>query len=302
MKKMYSFIVSMFLLFTIPVGAETRKYETDKFKEYWYAGKAEITSYELDQARYGEVHDGYAVLVFVTEDFSKKKHVKLDNPSEAGEDAVKVMKLNLIKKFNTGIYRYSIMESIFTPVKFDLYPHTLKLTMSSQEWCGHVFTQFNLNGDKYDVQSFSYFESEGDEKFSVDKTFLEDEIWTRIRLNPDNLPSGKIKIIPGLIFSRLKHRDLQVKEAQASLYTSPKSEDTMVYSLNFPLSNREFRIYFKKEFPHEIISWEEEYISGFGDDAIPRGSRAEKKKTLMIDYWNKSSLNDVGLRERLGID
>ena len=34
--------------------------------EYWYAGEAEITSYELNQARYGEIHKGKAVTVFVT--------------------------------------------------------------------------------------------------------------------------------------------------------------------------------------------------------------------------------------------
>ncbi|MEM1407815.1 MAG: septum formation inhibitor Maf, partial [Bacteroidota bacterium] len=42
-----------------------------EFNNYWYAGKAEITSYELKQSRYGEVHDGEAVLIFVTEPFSK---------------------------------------------------------------------------------------------------------------------------------------------------------------------------------------------------------------------------------------
>ena len=32
------------------------------FKEYWYAGNAEITSYKLTQARYGELREGKAVL------------------------------------------------------------------------------------------------------------------------------------------------------------------------------------------------------------------------------------------------
>ncbi|MDP7238046.1 MAG: hypothetical protein QGI34_15090, partial [Candidatus Latescibacteria bacterium] len=40
------------------------------FGDYWYQGKAEITSYTLKQARYGEIHDGHVVLIFVTEDFS----------------------------------------------------------------------------------------------------------------------------------------------------------------------------------------------------------------------------------------
>ena len=46
----------------------------EKFAKYWYKGKAEITSYKLQQARYGEMYEGTAVTIFVTEDFSNKKH------------------------------------------------------------------------------------------------------------------------------------------------------------------------------------------------------------------------------------
>jgi hypothetical protein len=53
-----------------------------KFNEYWYAGKAEITSYTLTQVRYGEIHTGIAVNIFVTEDFLPKKQVKADYPNK----------------------------------------------------------------------------------------------------------------------------------------------------------------------------------------------------------------------------
>ena len=52
--------------------------EDNQFKEYWYQGKAEITSYDLEQARYGELHKGHAVLVFVTEEFRLKKIERLE--------------------------------------------------------------------------------------------------------------------------------------------------------------------------------------------------------------------------------
>ena len=60
---------------------------------YWNQGKAELTSFELQQARYGELHPGSAVLIFVTEPFSKTKQVKLDDPRRAPDDAVEVLKL-----------------------------------------------------------------------------------------------------------------------------------------------------------------------------------------------------------------
>jgi len=74
---------------------------SQEFKDYWYAGEAEITSYELEQARYGEIRNGHAVLIYVTEDFLPVEQVKADtrNPEN-----ISVLKLNATKKFNTGIY------------------------------------------------------------------------------------------------------------------------------------------------------------------------------------------------------
>jgi len=55
----------------------------------------------LEQARYGEIHKGRAVTIFVTEPFSKSKQVKLDDYKAAGDDRANVMKLNMTKNFNT---------------------------------------------------------------------------------------------------------------------------------------------------------------------------------------------------------
>lgn len=85
------------------------------FGDYWHQGLAEVSGYTLKQARYGEMHEGDAVLVFVTEDISKNKQVKLDDPAAAGDDRLPVLKLNALKRFNTGIYTYSLMQSVFTP-------------------------------------------------------------------------------------------------------------------------------------------------------------------------------------------
>ena len=97
------------------------------FARYWYDGNAEISSYTLTQNRYGELHEGKAVLVFVTEDFSKQKQVKLDHPEKAGADKLPVLKMNFSKNFLTGIYPYSILNSVFTPVDLS---GTVKTTCS----------------------------------------------------------------------------------------------------------------------------------------------------------------------------
>ncbi|HEY6064603.1 MAG TPA: hypothetical protein VIY96_00515, partial [Thermoanaerobaculia bacterium] len=87
----------------------------DPFGRYWYQGKAELTRYKLDQARYGEMHPGEAVLIFVTEPFLPDRQVKLErgDPSRG----VTVLKLNFVRKFFTGMYPYSLMTSTFTPVE-----------------------------------------------------------------------------------------------------------------------------------------------------------------------------------------
>ncbi len=78
-----------------------------------------MSTYDFLQNRYGEERTGEAILVFVTEDFSASKQVKLDNSAEAGKDKVPIMKLNHIRRFVTGIYDYSMTLSVFTPVDFN---------------------------------------------------------------------------------------------------------------------------------------------------------------------------------------
>ena len=183
---------------------------SNDFKSYWYQGNAEITSYQLKQARYGETHKGHAVLIFVTENISTKTQVKTDDPEEV---VTPVLKLNFTKKFNTGIYPYSMMTSSFLPVD-NLNKHALKITTSSQEWCGHTYTQLNNRNKKYDVVSHSYFDDEGDQKFSLVENWLEDEIWTKMRVNPDLLPTGKVMMIPATFYVRLMHKELKAYQTR----------------------------------------------------------------------------------------
>ena len=93
-------------------------------QSYWYAGTGELNHYDLEQMHYGEKRIGEAVLVYVTEDFLVGKQVK----KEYGDLlSVSVLKLNMTKKFITGIYDYSLMTSIFTPMEYTKYPATLKI-------------------------------------------------------------------------------------------------------------------------------------------------------------------------------
>ena len=108
------------------------------FNSYWYSDKAEIRTYQLNQARYGEMHQGTATLIFVTEPFLNKKGVKPDN-YKTTKSKTQVLKMNFLKKFGTGIYPYSMMLSTFTPIADA--QGVLKANVTGQEWCGHIFSQ-----------------------------------------------------------------------------------------------------------------------------------------------------------------
>lgn len=266
---------------------------TSEFADYWYAGKAELVSYNLKQARYGEVHEGKAVLIFVTEPFSKKKQVKLDNAASAGEDNQTVLKLNFTKKFNTGIYPYSMMLSAFTPVELNKYPNTPKVTMSSQEWCGHVYSQMNLKKNNYEVSSYSYFEQEGDVNIEVPKTILEDEIWNRIRLDYKSLPTGEFEIIPGLFYTRLLHKNLKSVKVTGEL---KEGENENTYTLTYP--ERTLSIRFEDKFPYKILGWEETF-NGIGNSKAVNSATIDR--TLNIDYWSRHNNKDSYLRDSLNL-
>lgn len=262
---------------------------TSQFKEYWYSGKAELNSYTLKQSRYGEIRDGEVVLVFVTEPFSLSKQVKLDNPQDAGEDNVSVLKLNNIRKFTTGIYDYSIVTSSFTPVDSKNYPHTLKLNTSIQEWCGHTFTQLNLEEENYNFQQFSYFESDGDTQKTIPAALLEEELMTHIRLNNGQLPLGEIDLIFSTIYSRFGYHDLKPTKAKISKTAS----DTVInYSIAYLNYDRKLSIAVEKEFPYKILSWTE-------DDGDGLLTEAQLKKSINEPYWSQKSLDDEAKRKEL---
>ena len=275
---------------------------TDKLSDYWYQGKAEITSYSLLQNRYKDVHPGSAVLVFVTEDFLTDKQVKNDNYTNP--NSIPILKMNRVEAFPTGLYDYHIMTSTFTPAEPAVNPNTLKVTNSTTEWCGQVFTQLNYNKGYYKSQSFSYFENEGDQSTKVKAALLEDEILNRIRINPQALPTGKVDMLPSTTYIRLTHKPFEKVTATNTMAAYEgdefEGEELMVYTIEYPSFDRVLEIVFEREAPYEIAGWKDTYPSMF--DRQPRSSIAKRKKSLMNAYWSKNSLSDMALRAELGLD
>lgn len=270
---------------------------SDLFHNYWYAGDAELSTYHIKQARYGEIHEGISTLIFVTEPFLPQKQVKADRPES---NDLSVLKLNMTKKFYTGIYPYSLMSSIFFPVYFP-EEHAVKISTSSQEWCGHTYTQLNHRNQKFEIHQNSYFQTEADTHFHLPLAHLEDELWLKIRINPEILPLGEISIVPSFLYIRLLHRPLQVYQAIAS---KEKSENALLtqYKIYYPELERTLVIVYQTNFPHSVESWTETYKSGWGESAKILTSTATKIKTLKYRYWQLNHVADSVYRKELGIN
>lgn len=274
------------------------------FKEYWYAGKAELSRYKLQQRRYGEMREGNAIMVFVTEPFLVNSQVKKERRTD--EASTKVLKLNLTKDFVTGIYDYHMMTSVFDPVNRKGFDGPLKMTTSSQEWCGQSFMQLNDREGSYQVEGRSYFQDEGDVDSTIEDVLLEDEIWTRIRLGPDRLPMGTYSLFPSGMSIRLMHQGLGTRKAELAKF-GLREKDSIYpgkelagYKVHYQDPERILRIFYENEFPHRIAGWEEHRVQENGEKLLR--VRAVRTHQIRSPYWEKNGTKHRKLRKKLGLE
>ena len=140
--------------------------ESPDFWGHWGDGNAEISGYALQYPRYGQVREGTAVTIFVTEDFAESVKVKHEDPTRDRSDVHPVMKLNWIQDFPTGVYDYSLMTIAFV----NLTKHQslsrgapTKISFSSQEWCGHFYAQLAFDKERTLFTSHSKLDVEADQ-------------------------------------------------------------------------------------------------------------------------------------------
>lgn len=209
-------VLSGLALLGLPACAQTPAWSPpaydETFRANWHDGKAELATYDLVYPRYGVMRKGTAVAVTVTEPFRWEPRVKAD---AAGNGSFNVVKLNLSEDFPTGVYDYNLMTSVFVaaePVEGLPAGAAVKLTFSSQEWCGQVWQQavFGTKGVAHEHRS--YFEKEADENRQLPgkSGFLAEDalfLWARGLAGPA-LADGESIELPlyrSAAVSRLRH-------------------------------------------------------------------------------------------------
>lgn len=271
----------------------------DAFESHWRDGQAEIDGYRLVVSRYGQERVGTAVMIFVTEPFNAVKRVKEDRPPHNSRDTVDVLKLNLVRDFQTGIYDYNTMASVFVRAS-DFVP--LKVSFSSAEWCGHVYAEMIFREKQIRGMNVSYFE---DESGPIDLPrprggITEDELFIALRgLRGDFLPAGESRTapyLPGLFFARLSHEPLGWTLAAIS-------RDAAVHSVAVPAGTfecmrydvgidggRRGQFFIEAAYPHRIVKW-----------SLPPDVNGELTGSTRLPYWklnqegDESYLNEIGL-------
>lgn len=274
------------------------------FWGWWGDGRAELSSYKTKTQRYGELREGYAVLVFVTEEISRKTRIKVESEAIPAGERVPVMKLNHVVKFPTGIYDYSLLTSIFSSIESEFGRpafEPLKISFSAQEWCGHVFQMLIPQRDQVELTLHSYFQSEGDQKRTIKlpaNAAFEDNfpIWIR-ELKGEVLAAGQrrtLQILPSAWASRSGHQHL---EFQAGAIIKEEGEAVKLGEGNTPswrwtwqVGNRTETYWVEKAYPHRILKWQSS-----------DGGEGELIKTLRLPYWQLHDNDDLAYREQLEI-
>jgi hypothetical protein len=274
----------------------------DGFWKHWGDGKAELDGYSLKQPRYGELRDGTAVLVFVTEDMSQSLRVKADPGKHPRDDVHPVLKLNAIRAFQTGIYDYKVMTSVFARTEAAFAVD--KVTFSSTEWCGQVWMEWIPDGQEMRGALHSYFDGEADRQLALGLPpggVMEDALPILVRgLRGDLLAPGEARTVPFLFSSlraRLEHK-AQHDWGEAVLRRS--KSDAAVHTTLGEL--RAFTITVAEKggvtttwtiesaAPHRILAWQ-------GSD----GEEARITGSTRLAYWQLNHLGDERYRKQLGL-
>lgn len=266
------------------------------FWAHWGDGQAEMSAYRLKQPRYGAVRDGRAVLIFVTEDFSDALRVKSETGERPPEDVYPVLKLNHVRDFQTGIYDYNVMTSSFVRVRHG-WP-LVKVSFSSQEWCGHVYQQLVPREGRATLTWHSYFEREADGERVLSEPeggIHGDTIPMRIRAwLGEWLAPGESRSVPWLptsLDARLRHQPQEWGRARVSRAASS-------HTVEVPAGRFEVEDWVVAVEGAETTTWWVESgspwrVVGWSRDD---GERGELLGSERIAYWK---LNQPGGEERL---
>ena len=270
------------------------------FWDAWGDGNAELSSYRATTGRYGALRPAELVLIYVTEPHDRRTWIKDDDVQ--GDARVPVLKLNQSLKFQTGIYPYSVMTSVFAPAdqwggeRFS----PARITLSAQEWCGHVFHAVMPGRSSFRSTLLSYFAGEGEATRTVEApagTLYEDALLIQLRELDGPFNGGRSwqgSLVPSLWSRRTAHTDLVTVPA-----TLTRADTVRADSAGAPQPVTRFRLAYtsftrtfdvEKAAPRRILGW-----------TTSTGETAALSGTARLPYWKLHDPGDESSRARFGL-
>lgn len=291
--------VAAFALASCGAASGPKSEAPPEFWSRWGDGRAEVAAYRLVQPRYGELRHGQAALIFVTETFTAAQGVKSDG---GHADEFPVLKLNETRRFQTGIYDYSALMSAFVPLDGRLpRGQAAKLTLSVQEWCGHVFDLVRVDGRRLRRTLHSYFDGEADREQALsvpEGVVFADALPILVRgLAGEFLPPGgraEISLLPRLLDGRFQHMvDLQFGVAtisrSAATETAPTGGQAWLWTVEEPEG-----------------CWARYWVEAGGEGRLLAWRRSDGEEGVLVGnerlpYWQLNKEGDEAVLDRLGL-
>ena len=241
----------------------------------WNDGQAEVSIYDARDLKYGVPRSSRAVLIVVAEDLLRDRLVKADRP--AGEPATRrVLKLNHVRSIPTGAYTYQQMLSVFAGAD---RLETVKLTMTSHEWCGNSFAEWR--SDRGSLMIRSYFETPGDADvpLAAEGAVFYDALPLTLRgLDFERTRGGALRVIDTVFTS--KPAAPAVSEGRLEVARSGEGADA-AYRVTLRRGERTDAFEFETKFPHRLLRW---------DRADGGSLRLTDSKRFR--YWEKNAPGD----------
>ena len=285
------------------VLAWSARADENLFWKQWGDGQAEVSAYDLAMPRYKELRRGVAVSIFVTESFSNTLRVKADPGKHPASDIVPVMKLNLMKDFQTGIYDYHDMLSAFgalAPANGLAAGVLTKTVYSRQEWCGSTFNMALLDKSRVKIATHSYFDGEGDQQRELamqPNAMTEDGLWFWARgWAQPVLGPGEVKAVPMLTSAEpgqgmLQWTNVQLKRAPLTkkIAVDGQTLDADLYTAQVMNGVRK-DFYVERGGQRRILRWD-----------FSTGERGQLIKSARLKYWELNGKGGEAALKQLGV-
>jgi len=282
------------------------------FESHWQDGRAELAGYRYHVTRYGQRREGRCAMITVTEPFSASKHVKVDDPAANPPDTFEALKLNLVRHFQTGIYDYNTIVSLFTRSR-DFAP--VKVAFSCAEWCGQVYEEDIFGSQGISGFFRSYFENESANIRLPARGggVEEDDLFILLRgLRGDYLPPGgtrSVALFPSPFIRRLAHRPAGWVAADIGRAPQPQrvvvpagTFDAVLYTVRVE-DGRTGRFWIEVLYPHRILRWAWTAVPGKGTgrmagDGLDEG---ELIRSARLPYWRLNQPGDESYLREIGL-